>query len=635
MACMIPHSLPGSSTASENQVHQLLKRLGDHCLVYYEPYTGNRHPDFIVIIPHLGVLIIEAKGWRREQLASATRDEVTFHDGKIRQRRPHPQRQAREYMRRFQRECGKHKWAELLLCRSGPHEGNFTFPFSYLVIHTQIGRAELEEGDGSFSEVFPPARNVTKDIFKSWARLNAAALESQLAKFFDPYWPTKITDSQLHVLKAIISPITTIDAEMAAGDELKTLDAKQEAVARQLGTGHRVIYGVAGSGKTIILIARAKFIGGAPSRRVLILCYNRYLAQHIRLRTQGYGNIETHTFHAWGEKNGVKFILKEPDEAHAARLLAVMRSNSARDAARFDAVLVDEAQLLQADWLRAAKLALKDPASEHSHLFVAGDGTQSVFRKRPLTWTEVGINARGRTAILKRNYRNTQEILDTAVPFAAPGDVVETKGPGDPTPTPECLRSGPAPEMIQLQSRENEVNCASALIQSWLIAGAVIRGRREALRPSEIAILYPHIPNRNLSLLHDVRDKVSAFTKTVVLDGITGKLADQGVRIVSIQRATGLQFRAVILIWTDLLPSNFADRDDRTLLYLGMTRAEDVLVILHSGQSKLVDNSPRFVRAKRHIALSSTTSCTPRKACVRQPANLRFSKFQALLRPGT
>jgi len=28
---------------------------------------------------------------------------------------------------------------------------------------------------------------------------------------------------------------------------------------------------------------------------------------------------------------------------------------------------------------------------------------------------------------------------------------------------------------------------------------------------------------------------------------------------------------------------------DRTLLYLGMTRAEDVLVVLHSGRSKLVD----------------------------------------------
>jgi len=589
MAEMIPQSLPASATASESKVHKLLKRLDEHCLVYYEPFTSNRHPDFIVVIPDVGVLIIEAKGWRREQLAHATCDTVTFRNGNTRQKRPHPHRQARDYMRRLLNECSKHKWAELLLHRSGPHEGNFTFPFSYVVIHTEITRAELEDGDGSLAQVFPSGRNVTQDVLESWLGLKAADLKGELAKFFNPRWFTQITDSQLEILKAVISPISRPDDGLDTGADLKVLDSKQDAIARQLGKGHRVVYGVAGSGKTVIIIARAKFIGGGPGRRVLILCYNRYLAEHIRLRTQLYGNIETHTFHAWGVRNGVRFIEKEKDEAHAERLLHAMENGSPIDAGQFDAVLVDEAQLLQSNWLKAAKLALRDPASEDAHFFIAGDGTQRLFRKRDFTWADVGVTARGRTTVLKRNYRNTEEILSAAVPFAAPGDLVEAKGPSDATPIPECLRRGPKPELIHLQSRQTERDCAAALIQSWLVAGFVIRGRRETLRPADIAILYPHLPDWNPSFLNELRDRLNAFTQAVVLDGKAGKLADEGVRIISIQRATGLQFRIVILLWTDLLPSNFPDRDDRTLLYLGMTRAEDVLVILHSGRSKLVD----------------------------------------------
>ena len=48
----------------------------------------------------------------------------------------------------------------------------------------------------------------------------------------------------------------------------------------------------------------------------------------------------------------------------------------------------------------------------------------------------------------------------------------------------------------------------------------------------------------------------------------------------------------VLLLWTDLLPSPFKSRDDgidRGLLYVAMTRAEDMLVILHSGSSLYVE----------------------------------------------
>jgi superfamily I DNA/RNA helicase len=59
-----------------------------------------------------------------------------------------------------------------------------------------------------------------------------------------------------------------------------------------------------------------------------------------------------------------------------------------------------------------------------------------------------------------------------------------------------------------------------------------------------------------------------------------------------IHSSRGLQFRIVLLLWTDLLPSSFRNSNeniDRGLLYVAMTRAEDMLVILHSGDSAYVE----------------------------------------------
>ena len=65
-------------------------------------------------------------------------------------------------------------------------------------------------------------------------------------------------------------------------DVLQVLDAIQEEHAQALGDGHRIIYGVAGSGKTVLLVARAKRLAQAGHKRVLVTCYNYMLADQLR-----------------------------------------------------------------------------------------------------------------------------------------------------------------------------------------------------------------------------------------------------------------------------------------------------------------------------------------------------------------
>jgi hypothetical protein len=60
---------------------------------------------------------------------------------------------------------------------------------------------------------------------------------------------------------------------------LEVLDAQREQASRSLGSGHYVVFRVAGSGKTAMLLARARLIPGRdPGKKVLVLCYNKALA---------------------------------------------------------------------------------------------------------------------------------------------------------------------------------------------------------------------------------------------------------------------------------------------------------------------------------------------------------------------
>lgn len=103
-------------------------------------------------------------------------------------------------------------------------------------------------------------------------------------------------------------------------------------------------------------------------------------------------------------------------------------------------------------------------------------------------------------------------------------------------------------------------------------------------------MLYPR-QHQNAAITM-LRDRLNGFTRAALLTGDKreGALRDGAVKILTMHSARGLQFRIVLLLWTDLLPYRGIDSPvDRSLLYVAATRAEDVLVILHSGKSPYVD----------------------------------------------
>jgi hypothetical protein len=79
---------------------------------------------------------------------------------------------------------------------------------------------------------------------------------------------------------------------------------------------------------------------------------------------------------------------------------------------QYDAVLIDEAHDFEPEWL---SLAVKMVNPNTKAFMIAYDDMQAIYkgRRRPV-WSQLGIEAKGRTRVLKVNYGNTVQILGLA-----------------------------------------------------------------------------------------------------------------------------------------------------------------------------------------------------------------------------
>lgn len=595
MAVMIPERLPTNATQGERKTFALLQKLPDNCVCYYEPVVGERYPDFVAIIPELGVLIIEVKGWYRSQLERGNTHDVSVRRDGVVEVHKHPVRQAREYKFELMDACRRSRHAGHLLNHGGPHAGHFVFPFGHMALMSNITRDQVRQGDFEFEPgVFGGGKMVMRDEMDALLDLPGDKLIDAMRSWFDPIWTfPPLNRSQIDAIRLIIHPEIVIE-----GTSLAVLDHKQEAKARSIGQGHRLVYGVAGSGKTVILLARARMLANGGRSHVLFLCYNKELARRFAADLADYPTIHVSSFHRWVKRNRVRVkhddFSPEAEELRIKLLLARLQAGQG-EAGRYDAVLIDEAQDFDPRWFTCAKLALKRP--EDGDLLIALDGGQNLYGRKSFTWKSVGVNAVGRVMSraaydFDRNYRNTRQILSVAAPFAA---VNMTDDEDDALQSyrvdPTCaVREGPLPRTYAASNRETEIDAIVLRVKDWLSRGFLTdNGERERLSPGDIAILYPRCPDSFKTHLEALLQSLAAVTSVRLIASGASDQARSGtsssgpaLTVGTIHSAKGLQFRAVILMWTDLFygPDN-EDRHgkDRALLYVGLTRAQTLLRI--------------------------------------------------------
>lgn len=231
MAEMIPDRLPSHTSQGEKKVFEILQRLPDDYIVYYEPIISNRYPDFVVIAPDLGVIIIEVKGWYPADLRGGDLHDVQLVHRGIESSERHPIRQAREYQHALQDECRRTVAARnSLLHTAGDYQGKFIFPFCHFAVLSNITAKQLTEHPfGSLDSIFPSSRVLTRDQMLAWSELTPDEICAGIRRFFDPFWPIlTLSQEQISALRAIIHP--EIKIQVQEPDRIAVLDLRRSAM---------------------------------------------------------------------------------------------------------------------------------------------------------------------------------------------------------------------------------------------------------------------------------------------------------------------------------------------------------------------------------------------------------------------
>ena len=231
----------------------------------------------------------------------------------------------------------------------------------------------------------------------------------------------------------------------------KNLSEEQKRLSRlAVGEHPRVIRGVAGSGKSVVLanmVARyltrklTEFPDSDSTKqpRIAVACFNRslvpFLKAKIRLAlgdaelvqtVENNGMLTVSHFNGLMRRLPVGYLKierNEDDSAERARryssdLLDLRKRDPRRfEACLFDALFVDEGQ----DFVPEEYQVLQEIIRPHADtgekpILIFYDNAQNVYGRPQPTWSDIGIDvARGdRTRVMTESFRNTKQILEVA-----------------------------------------------------------------------------------------------------------------------------------------------------------------------------------------------------------------------------
>ncbi|CUB00515.1 DEAD/DEAH box helicase [Thiomonas bhubaneswarensis] len=597
MATLIPAlgSCVSRMTSGERRTAERLEqKLDDDYLLWYDVAVGpkHQHPDFVVMHPRRGILILEVKDFRLSTLIQANKQTWDIHGELGPKTLPNPLEQARQYAHQVVNALERDPQ---LVHPNGRHQGKLAFPWSYGVVLPNITRAQFDKAE--LGHAIEPHRVICQD--EMLEAVEPEALQSRLWDMFPFMMSGVMSLPQMDRVRWIMFPEVRVQATGELFDDadeaaelpsiMRVMDLQQEQLARSLGDGHRVIHGVAGSGKTMLLGYRAEHLAKAQtaaSKPILILCYNEPLARQIArvMTAKGIADrVHAVHFHKWCRQQLVAYGQDLPpqnpswDAFFEDMVQRVITGVDRRQipSGQYQAVLIDEGHDFAPEWLRLV-VQMVDPAT--NSLLVLYDDAQSIYertQKKNFRFKSVGIQAQGRTRILQINYRNTRQILETASLVAA--DLLRPEDKDDdgvPLLKPvSCGRDGEAPLIVRLPTLREEVAQVAELLAT---------AHREGHAWADMAILCRHHSEMDLcaeflrkrKLPHQVRRNSSS-----VFDP-----AHDSIKVMTLHVSKGLEFPVVALVGAGRMPAEGEDeREEARLFYVGATRATQRLVIGASG----------------------------------------------------
>lgn len=262
---------------------------------------------------------------------------------------------------------------------------------------------------------------------------------------------------------------------------------------------------------------------------------------------------------------------------------------------RFTHIIVDESQ----DLTRSQLLFLKEIQNPKSYgtIFFIGDSAQSIYAQSWIgsgrSFASIGFNMAGRSSSLSKNYRTTTQISQAAYSLIREcPEIIEDENYVEPSLL-DKQGDYPVYRAFNDKSRQSDYLCRE------------IKALQATYAPGDIAIIA-----RFRNQLDDIK---LAFekqgVKTQFFTDKESTFGSDAVKLITMHSIKGLEFGVVFIIDLNdkVLPyhpskdaESMADEEvqERRLLYVGMTRATDLLYLLSSGTPSkfLCDIDPNCLR---------------------------------------
>lgn len=397
--------------------------------------------------------------------------------------------------------------------------------------------------------------------------------------------PRPPTTHDLEALRSALAPTLVFDVRSRRGAfdpgrwdrhrQWTALDARQAAAATMTVVDALLLSGPAGSGKTLVLAGRAKFLAAKhPDWHIAVLCYNNALVPYLRRLVAGYGNIKVDTFGKFAYKLGHRISLDSEEDAQFDLDIASAKGI----VPAVDALLIDEAQDFFNAWIRFG-LATVRPGRGGTVL--AGDERQALYRDK------VEFSALAGRCVehlrLDHSYRSTRQILRAASAAHAHIEVAQDSDVSDGEPV----------DLIWAATWNGQAAAAA-----WEVRRMIDLGERA---PQDVAVLVTQ-KRGTIGRLRAALDGADVPYTVVGRDNASSFDPDAPqVKVMTVHSAKGYEFDAVVLFGLEALPHpNGHDPEfDREATrrgrvgFVGMTRARDQLLVTYSRDNPYLDRLQR------------------------------------------
>jgi ATP-dependent exoDNAse (exonuclease V) beta subunit/mRNA-degrading endonuclease RelE of RelBE toxin-antitoxin system len=271
--------------------------------------------------------------------------------------------------------------------------------------------------------------------------------------------------------------------------------------------------------------------------------------------------------------------IKEVDDAYRDAAELIQNQNISLD---YCSMVIDEAQDMGTQAFKLIRALIPVGAND---LFIVGDAHQRIYGRNKVVLGKCGINIRGRSRKLKINYRTTDEIRCWAVRLLEGRDIDDLDGGDDDNVLYKSLTHGQKPVIEHFDTMQDQVQFIKVLLE------------KSTAPPSHFCVVAR--TNKEVSSIQAHIESLGIKTIIIKPNEPEGN-DDNALKLATIHRVKGLEFDQVILASAndglipldfvlqnkaDLLSKENAETEERSLVYVAITRARKSAFVLSYGEA--------------------------------------------------